>query len=121
MTHSAARQLTAPHHVGPPAVAPVAAPARYSATGPRAPQRTPYPCTHCQSTDHIDPQCPQNPRRLRTATKAALLVPAYWVDPAVDEDVSLAPDAMIDVLEELYNTYEAHFDDVGAENGLSGS
>ena len=27
--------------------------------------RIPYPCTHCQSREHIDPQCPHRPKRTR--------------------------------------------------------
>lgn len=81
--YNAARQVTTAHpltatHVTPAGPrADAATSTRYPDTGIRVPRRTPYPCTHCQSTDHIDPQCPQNPRQLRTATQAAPPVPAY--------------------------------------------
>lgn len=40
------------------------------------PKRNPYPCTHCGSLDHIDPQCPQIPRR-RTQFPPKNAVEAY--------------------------------------------
>jgi hypothetical protein len=36
-----------------------------AASTPWSTRRERYPCTHCQSTEHIDPQCPKRPPRNR--------------------------------------------------------
>jgi hypothetical protein len=89
--------------------------------------RPQYPCTHCGSVDHIDPDCPKNPRRLAANTRpatalaappAAQPVRAYFAeafDTATEED----PQDLVKVDEETFAAYEAGISDT-TENAMSG-
>jgi len=77
-----------------------------------APKRDRYPCTHCGSSDHIDPQCPQNPRNQLGATNkgnytprkvaqaTAVGVQAYYT---TDE---MGPSDLVPVNEAMFQRYQ---------------
>lgn len=106
-------------------------PPNETAAVPAAARRTApprYPCTHCGSSDHIDPDCPKHPRHIAAAARAvakdsphpagAPTVPAVRAYYAEADSASLNEDLMDfdDDGDEFPHTHPLE----GAENCLAG-
>jgi hypothetical protein len=89
-------------------------------SAPWSARRERYPCTHCQSTEHIDPQCPKRPPRNKnwnprpdvTATARATVLAFLIQDSDVPDDEYLTA---VDV--DTFYCYQEMITDLNVNTG----